>query len=73
MSERRYWFRKRDLGLGWTPISKEGWAAAGLLTVAILVVGTIATQNGWGPLQLVAASFLPVALFIPIAILKCEP
>lgn len=73
MNERRYWFRKRNFGLGWTPISKEGWAATGLLAVAILVVGKLGTDEGWGPLQLVAVSLLPAALFIPIAILKCEP
>lgn len=73
MNERRYWFRRRTSGLGWTPISKGGWAATALLAVAVMLVGKIGTDEGWGPLQLVSASLVPAALFIPIAILKCEP
>ncbi|MEN9931836.1 MAG: hypothetical protein RIS17_409 [Pseudomonadota bacterium] len=31
------WFRPKRLGLGWTPVTWEGWAVTGLL--ALVLVG----------------------------------
>lgn len=34
MNEKRYWFKRRRLGIGWTPWTWEGWAAsAGFILV----------------------------------------
>jgi hypothetical protein len=28
MNAKRYWFKRRRLGIGWTPSTWEGWAAS---------------------------------------------
>jgi hypothetical protein len=38
MDEKRYWFRKKRFGWGWTPATSEGWIAT-LGFVAIIVGG----------------------------------
>ena len=73
MNENRYWFRKRTVGLGWTPISREGWLAGGILVVAIAAVMGAGAKAGWGPFHLAIVSLVPVAFFILITISKCEP
>ena len=32
----RYWFKRRRFGLGWTPVTREGWLTLGVYLAAIL-------------------------------------
>ena len=34
--EKKYWFRRKSYGMGWTPHSWEGWAVTILYVVGIL-------------------------------------
>jgi len=60
MDEKRYWFRKKRFGWGWTPATGEGWIAT-FAFAAIIVGGTIvlmpatARTAPWAPAVWVAA------------------
>jgi hypothetical protein len=46
----RPWFRTRASGLGWTPITWEGWLIA-LALAAILIGGDLALMAHFGALH----------------------
>lgn len=46
MSTRRYWFRRRRIGFGWSPKTWEGWAATGSF---VMLQAAIPRIMGRGP------------------------
>lgn len=47
-TERRYWFRAKSFGWGWTPATWQGWLilAGWCVTFTSIVVATVATATG---------------------------
>lgn len=63
---RNNWFARNARGLGWTPITWQGWA----LAAALVVVPTLfATLLGATPTALAAASYGATAAFALSALL----
>ncbi|HEV3091731.1 MAG TPA: hypothetical protein VGX91_09890 [Candidatus Cybelea sp.] len=62
MNDRRYWFKRRRLGLGWAPQTWEGWAAtAGFVALS----GALAKKRG--------VRYALLAAFVALAAITGEP
>ena len=56
--ERELWFKRRRYGLGWTPVTWQGWAVVGVV-VAVLVGGAFPAERAGGAAE---ASYLVVVV-----------
>jgi drug/metabolite transporter (DMT)-like permease len=65
-TQRHHWFKAKKYGYGWTPATREGWAAlavALILFTIFLVLAMVSSENA------VVFTVFMVLAFIPIAIL----
>ena len=69
--ERRYWFRARRYGYGWTPCSWQGWLVLGVFIILFTatVAGSIAAASVSG--VLVAACTLASVMLVVALIYVC--
>ncbi|HEX4013313.1 MAG TPA: hypothetical protein VHX17_05400 [Candidatus Cybelea sp.] len=73
MNEKRYWFKRRRFGLGWSPKSWEGWAVTGALVLLQAALPAIAQRFG---AQRRVSPKLRLAIsgaFVVLALLTGEP
>jgi len=75
-SEKKYWFKPKSMGGGWTPSSREGWAVT-LLFVGVIIglsfVFSKELDSGSLPINFIISVILSVLLLIYIAHKKGEP
>ena len=43
---KKYWFKNKDYGLGWTPANVAGWIVLAVHGLAIVAVGFYAEYSG---------------------------
>jgi FtsH-binding integral membrane protein len=69
-SPQKYWFKRRRFGLGWIPVTWQGWVTmlGGLGIIFFTAFSTSRGSKNVGPLLLIV--FAVVILFIVIAYLK---
>jgi hypothetical protein len=73
MSDKRYWFKRRRFGLGWSPTSWEGWAATGALVLLQAALPAIAERLGAQRRVFTKVRFGITGAFIVLALLTGEP
>ncbi len=47
-AKRKLWFKRRRYGLGWTPVTWQGWTVV-VVVVAIAALVVISTRKGTTP------------------------
>ncbi|MGB7016331.1 MAG: hypothetical protein WBD69_10335 [Candidatus Cybelea sp.] len=74
MSDKRYWFRRRRFGLGWSPKSWEGWAATGGFVLLQAALPSIVERFGGRERRIYGTlRFGVTAAFVALAFLTGEP
>jgi len=48
-SDKRYWFKNKKVGIGWVPVTWEGWAVTTLYIVGTLFWALTIFEKGEGP------------------------
>ena len=56
--ERELWFKRRRYGLGWTPVTWQGWAVVGAFVV-VLIAGAVPAERAGGAAE---AAYLVVVV-----------
>ena len=57
-AKRKLWFKRRRYGLGWTPVTWQGWTVVGGF-VAVLLLGAFPAERAGGAAE---ASYLVVVV-----------
>jgi hypothetical protein len=74
MKDKRYWFRRRRMGFGWSPKTWEGWAAtAGFVLIQAAVPKIIERRGGADTPTTRKIRFGMAAAFTALVIATGEP
>lgn len=65
----RVWFAPRRVGLGWTPVTWEGWVVSVVLVAAALA-GMPWAESTWGSAGAVGVGLLVSAVFLVVCLWK---
>lgn len=68
----RYWFRAKRYGLGWTPVTWEGWTALAAFVLA-LALDTLLFPPRSALVPFIAGVLGPGVLFVATCWIKGEP
>lgn len=73
--ERNYWFKRRQFGYGWTPVTWQGWLTVVLFLVVIflgaqLLIETPRKVFSTGSLLFVALLVIAVVALVTISLVK---
>jgi hypothetical protein len=73
---RRYWFRPKSFGYGWTPITWEGWAVtlgSMIVAMAAVLAAVFAEAQQWPdrwPVEAACLILFAVTLIVTIAVCR---
>lgn len=77
MEEKRYWFKNRKLGVGWSPATWEGWLCVGLFALWAVGVAVrfekLGLPDSAALEQIVFPIFFGVFVLIVVSIRTGEP
>ena len=67
MNQEQYWFKKKKIGYGWTPATREGWFITALFLGSVIAVSFYLESKGahWSEALKVYIVFL-IVFFIVI-------
>lgn len=66
---KKYWFKRKTYGWGWTPATWEGWLTIVLWAVAFVIFLTISNKNATSDSQVVFTFVIPILVMSFILIL----
>ena len=73
MSEPPYWFRRKTLGWGWEPSSREGWIVTGLFFLVDGIGSVLMALLVLNPGLIVTWAIGWIIVFCVIAVTHAEP
>lgn len=74
--DRKYWFKRRRYGYGWTPITWRGWLTL-LVFIGVVVLGAVAImedtpRNTITPESFVFLAFMSIATAIAVVVSRAK-
>ncbi len=73
MESKKYWFKKRRWGYGWTPSTWQGWLAMAVSVGLIVLAASLLApkEHAMGNRHNLAAFFIIAALDLCVLVLIC--